>query len=129
MADEGGAFARAVASKDREGLLAVLAEDVDFRGLTPGRSWEGSTASDVADVVFTAWFEPQDEIVGLLGTTDGDPVEDTRRVEYRLAVRTPDGDFTVEQQAYYRTEGGRIVHLRVLCSGYRPAGGLPDLDE
>ena len=42
---------------------------------------------------------------------------------------TPDGDFTVEQQAYYRTEEGRIVHLRVLCSGFREAGGVPDLDE
>lgn len=95
MADESGAFARAVASKDRVGLLEVLADDVDFRALTPGH-----------------------------GTRSGTPAG-----AYRLAVRTPDGDFTVEQQAHYRTEEGSIVHLRVLCSGFRAAGGVPDVDE
>jgi hypothetical protein len=47
-------------------------------------------------------------------------VEDTSHVGYRLALRTPDGDYTVEQQGYYRVEDGRIAHLRLVCSGYRP---------
>lgn len=128
MADEGGAFARAVAGKDRAGVLALLADDVDFRALTPGRAWEADTPEGVADALFGSWFEPQDDIVALVSVEDGEPVEDTRRVAYRLAVRTPDGDFTVEQQAYYRTARGRIVHLRVLCSGFRAVGGVPDLD-
>lgn len=126
MPDEGRAFARAVAAKDRAGLLEVLADDVDFRALTPGRPWEADTADGVAEVLFGSWFEPQDEVRGLLAVEDGDPVGDTWRVAYRLAVRTPDGDFTVEQQAYYRTRRGRIVHLRVLCSGFRAADGVPD---
>jgi ketosteroid isomerase-like protein len=129
MAEEGSVFARAVSSKDREGLLEVLADDVDFRALTPGRAWEASSPPEVADIVFGSWFEPQDDIVGLVGVEDGEPVGDTRRVAYRLAVRTPGGEFTVEQQAYYRTREGRIAHLRVLCSGLREAGGVPDVDE
>ncbi len=129
MADEGGAFARAVAGKDRAGVLAVLDEHVDFRALTPNRSWEASSAEATAEVLFGSWFEPQDEIVALLGLEDGPPVEDTQRVSYRLALRTPDGEFTAEQQAYYRTREGRIVHLRVMCSGFREAGGHPDLAE
>jgi hypothetical protein len=129
MADEGRAFARAVAGKDREGLLEVLGDEVDFRALTPGRAWEARTGSEVADVLFGAWFEPQDDIVALITAEEGVPVEDTRHVTYRFAVRNPDGDFTVEQQAYYRTAEGRIAHLRILCSGYREAGGVPDVDE
>jgi ketosteroid isomerase-like protein len=129
MADEGSAFARALSGKDRSALLEVLADDVDFRALTPGRAWEASTSAEVADILFGSWFEPQDDIVGLVDVVDGEPVEDTRRVAYRVAVRTPDGDFTVEQQAYYRTEEGRIAHLRVLCSGFRESGGIPDVDE
>jgi len=74
MADEGSAFARAVSSKDRGGLLEVLADDVDFRALTPGRAWEASSPPEVADIVFGSWFEPQDDIVGLVGVEDGDPV-------------------------------------------------------
>jgi hypothetical protein len=30
------------------------------------------------------------------------------------------GQFLLEQQAYYRTNGGRISWLRIACSGYRP---------
>ncbi|HET7761134.1 MAG TPA: hypothetical protein VFL46_02160 [Phycicoccus sp.] len=119
--DEGVVFAQALARKDPEALRAVLAPDVDFRGLTPRRFWECGTPEEVVDVVFGNWFEPQEEILALLDVATGEPVEDTRRVGYRLALRTPDGLFTVEQQAYYRTEGGRIAYLRVLCSGYRPA--------
>ena len=127
MAHEGSALARAVAQKDRSGLTGLLADDVDFRGLTPSRAWEAGTPGEVADVVFGSWFEPQDDIVGLVGIEVGDPVADTQRVAYRVAVRTPDGDFTVEQQAYYRTRQGRIVHLRMLCSGFRPSDATPDL--
>lgn len=127
MAQEGGALARAVAQKDRAGLTALFADDVDFRALTPNHAWQAATPGEVADVLFGSWFEPQDEIVGLVGVEVGDPVADTQRVAYRLAVRTPDGDFTVEQQAYYRTEEGLIVHLRVLCSGFRPSDATPDL--
>jgi hypothetical protein len=129
VADEGSALARAVSVKDRAGLLEVLADGVDFRALTPERAWEAHTSAEVADILFGEWFEPQDDIVGLIGVEDGDPVEDTQRVSYRLAVRTPEGDVTVEQQAYYRTDEGRIVHLRVLCSGFRDTGGIPDVDE
>ncbi len=129
MADEGRAYARAVAGKDRPGLLELLADDIDFRALTPGRAWEATTGNEVADVLFGSWFEPQDDIVGLISAEEGAPVEDTRHLTYRFAVRNPDGEFTVEQQAYFRTSEGRIAYLRVLCSGFREVGGLPDLDE
>ena len=42
---------------------------------------------------------------------------------YRFAITNPDGRHTVEQQAYYRTDGDRISYLRIVCSGYRPADG------
>jgi hypothetical protein len=128
VAHEGGAFARALAQKDRGTLGDLLAADVDFRALTPGRAWEASGPDAVLDVLFGHWFEPQDEIIGLLGVEDGDPVEDTERVAYRLALRTPDGEYTVEQQAYYRAEEGRIGHLRILCSGFRPTGRIPEAE-
>ncbi len=127
MAGEGSALARAVAQKDRSGLTELLADEIDFRALTPNHAWEAGTPNEVADVVFGSWFEPQDDIVGLVGLEVGDPVADTQRVAYRVAVRTPDGDFTVEQQAYFRTQDGLIVHLRVLCSGFRPSDAAPDL--
>ncbi|GIL34657.1 hypothetical protein PDTK01_07330 [Phycicoccus sp. DTK01] len=120
MSTLGPRLAAAIAAKDPDTVRALVAPDVDFRGLTPGRAWEGTGAEALVEVLFGAWFEPSDEVRALLDVTVGAPVEDTERVSYRLALRNGDGDFTAEQQAYYRTEGERITYLRVLCSGFRP---------
>ncbi len=129
MTDLGSAFARAIAFKDRDAVLELLAPDVDFRALTPGRPWEASTAEEVVEVLFGCWFDDSDEVTALLGVEVGEPVEDTHHVSYRLALRTPDGDHTTEQQAYYRGDGQRISHLRILCSGFRPAGAASTVLE
>ncbi|MEZ5094604.1 hypothetical protein [Nocardioides sp.] len=116
----GEEFARAVAGKDRAALVSLLADDVDFKGLTPGRLWEASDAAGVAAIFFDTWFGPDDEIVGLLGTYAGEAVADTDHASYRLDVSSGDGAHVVEQQIYFRAVDGRIGHLRLLCSGYRP---------
>ena len=51
-----------------------------------------------------------------------DSFADRERVGYRFRVRNPDGLFEVEQQAYIEERDGRIGWMRVLCSGFRPAG-------
>lgn len=122
MSTEGPAFARALAAKDRAGLGALLAPDVDFRGLTPGRSWEASDPAGVLEVLLGSWFEDRDEVTDVLAVEEGEAVEDTHRVAYRFALRTPDGAYTAEQQAYYRAREGRITYLRILCSGFRAVG-------
>ncbi|NHI18262.1 hypothetical protein H9L10_05180 [Phycicoccus endophyticus] len=121
MTTLGPRLARAIAAKDPAAVRALVTPDVDFRGLTPGRAWAGSSADELVDVLFGSWFEDADEVLALLDVTTGAPVEDTERVSYRLALHNGDGDHTAEQQVYYRTDGDRIVHLRVLCSGFRPA--------
>jgi hypothetical protein len=56
-------------------------------------------------------------------------VSQREHVAYRMRVHRSGSDHLVEQQAYYSTEGGRIIWMRVLCSGYqsvqqeRPAAG------
>ena len=123
MTTPGEAFARAVADKDRAALDALLAPDVDFRGMTPRRYWEASDPAGVLDVLFDNWFEPQD-MIRSAEISAGDPVEDTESVGYRFHVDTPDGAHTVAQQVYYRVEDGRISYLRVMCSGFRPIGSF-----
>ncbi len=115
----GTRLAHAIASKDEPALRALLADDVDFKGLTPGRVWEGTGPDDVVETVFGSWFEPSDTIDRLVDVQDGDDVADTARVSYRLDLTSPDGSYVAEQQAYYRGTD-RIEHLRVMCSGFRP---------
>ncbi|PUA80829.1 nuclear transport factor 2 family protein [Nocardioides currus] len=118
-------LARAVAAKDATALSALLADDVDFKGLTPGRVWEASDPDGVVDVFFGHWFEPSDTIEDLVDVTVGDDVADTSRVSYRLDLRNDAGAQVAEQQAYFRTTDGRISHLRVMCSGFRSRPGEP----
>ena len=118
----GERFAEALAKKDTTALLDLLDSEVDFRGLTPSRSWEASSARAlVDDILLGAWFEATDHIDSLEDVQLGS-VADRSRVSYLLRVSNPDGVYLVEQQAYFGVENGRISWLRILCSGYRAIG-------
>ncbi|MGW4527242.1 hypothetical protein [Amycolatopsis sp. NPDC004378] len=123
MTTEGERFARALAVRDAAALKAVLAGDVDFAALTPGRHWTASDPAEIVDdIVLGQWFGPGRRIVELCSVRTG-RVAGCRHVAYRLRVRRDDVDHLVEQQAYYTARDGEIVWLRVLCSGYRSLRG------
>jgi hypothetical protein len=119
MSTLGERFADAIIGRDATALSGLIAGQVDFKGLTPRRSWEATDPDGVVDVVLGNWFEETDLIRS--GTrAEADAVSDTSHVTYRLEIDNEDGASVVEQQAYYRAEEGRIVWMRVLCSGFRP---------
>jgi hypothetical protein len=115
----GTEFARALAEKDFARIRALMDPEIDFRGLTPNRIWEARDPDTVIADVLRRWFEDSDDIRAL-EQLETDTVVDRERIGYRFSVRRPDGDFLVEQQAYVAERDGRIVWMRVLCSGYRP---------
>ena len=115
----GEAFAQALSRKDFDEVMTLLHPEVDFRGLTPRRTWEAKDAQTVVDDVLTVWFEPSDEIERLV-STETDAFADRERIGYRLEGHNPDGPFVLEQQAYYEERDGRIGWMRVVCSGFRP---------
>jgi hypothetical protein len=118
----GERFARALAAKDTAALRAVLADPIDFQALTPGRHWQASTPGEVVDeIVLGKWFDSGDHIQDLESVSTRQ-LPGREHVSYLLRVRNADGDHLVEQQAYYDTDGDRIIWMRVLCSGYRPLG-------
>ena len=117
----GERFAQAIAAKDVPALLDVLAPDVDFRAMTPGRFWEAANAKELVDnVILGRWFDPGDHIDALESVESG-TVADRERVVYRFHVTNADGAFLVEQSAYFEVVDDRISWLRIMCAGYRPA--------
>jgi hypothetical protein len=118
MDDLGPRFARALAGKDFAAAADLLHPEVDFRGLTPNRTWEATGPGQVVDDILRQWFEDSDEIDELVSLETG-AVADRRRVAYLLRGHNGDGPFVVEQQAYYADRDGRIGWMRVLCSGFR----------
>ena len=116
----GESFARALGEKDFERIIQLLHPEIDFCGLTPGRSWTAHGPEQVVGDVLTRWFEPSDEIERVQ-RVQSDAFADRGRVGYRFAGRNGDGPFVVEQQAYYAERDGRIGWMRIVCSGFRPA--------
>jgi hypothetical protein len=91
----GERFAVAIAARDAAVLTDVLADDVDFRGMTPGRFWEARSASEVVDdIILGHWFEPSDHIEAI-ERIDTDVVADCQRMSYRFRVQNHTGTFTV----------------------------------
>jgi hypothetical protein len=117
----GEEFAGALASKQTDALIALMAEGIDFRAMTPGRFWEAASPQQVVDILYQ-WFEPSDVIEELVAV-GASTVVDRHCVDYRLQVRNADGVYAVEQRAYYDVgDDGRISLMRVMCSGYRSLG-------
>ena len=119
MADIGTAFATAMAAKDTAALRGLLAPELDFKGLTPRKFWEGHTPDEALDVFFGNWFQPENDIEALISHQPG-AVGERQSVRYRLDILSPDGRHEVEQMAYFSVTDGRIGYLRILCSGYMP---------
>jgi hypothetical protein len=118
MAELAEQFARAVATKDHDGLRALIHPEVDFHAMTPRRTWEAAGPDDVVAVVGT-WFGDGDHIEAI-EQLETDAFADRQRAGYRLRLRTDEGLHLVEQQAYLSERDGQIGWLRVMCAGFRP---------
>ena len=126
MTTLGERFAQALGRKDQDALCALLSDTIDFQALTPRRHWQAATGRQVAEeIILGHWFDAGDDILEVCSVATGQVV-DCEHVAYRLRVRTEGREYLIEQQAYYRTDGARIIWMRVLCSGYQP---LPEKAE
>jgi hypothetical protein len=85
----------------------------------------GATDPPAVEQILKRWIEP-DEHVEQLVSVETDTVADRERVGYRYRLRTPDGSFLVEQQAYLSEREGRIGWLRLVCTGSRPLSTGPE---
>jgi hypothetical protein len=112
-------FAHAFAAKDADRVRELVHPGIDFKALTPNRNWEASDQDKLVSMLFDEWLEDSDEVQGI-ESVESESFADRERVGYRLAVRCPDGNFLVEQQAYIGERDGKIGWMRVVCSGFRP---------
>jgi hypothetical protein len=116
----GEQFVRAFTARDRIGLSGLLADSIDFRGLTPGRYWEGTTSREVVDEILLGhWLDDTDHVTEVISVATG-RVADREHVAYRFRLENAGVSYIAEQQAYYMVSGGKIDWLRMLCSGTRP---------
>jgi hypothetical protein len=115
----GTEFARALAAKDFDRVSELVHPEIDFRAVTPSRSWEAGDSEEFVSGVLRQWLEDSDDVEELV-SVETDAFADRERVGYRFRVRDSEGVYLVEQQAYIGERDGRIGWMRVACSGFRP---------
>lgn len=113
-------FLDAILARDFSRARGLLDPAIDFRAMTPKRVWEAEDPAGVEEVL-RAWFEHPERDVLRVEPTEPASVEDTARVGWRVYGSDANGPFVFEQQAFVREQDGRVVWLRVMCSGPRPA--------
>lgn len=114
----GFAFAEALAGGELTAVKRLLAHEIDFRAVTPRRTWKASSDEEVLEIL-ARWF-PATTVVERLVAVETDEIVDRRRLRYRLHGHDREGRFEIEQQAYLGAHDGRIDWMRLLCSGFRP---------
>jgi SnoaL-like domain len=118
IGESGPAFAQALAVRDFDKLQSLLDPDVEFRALTPRRTWEASGDTATLDV-YRGWFDLP-TVVEEIDDVSSHAVGDRMHVAYRFLGHGDDGPFVIEQQIYYTERDGRIDWMRMMCSGFRP---------
>lgn len=104
---------------DGEALAGLLAQDVRLRASLPRRDIERIGPADAA-AVMAGWFADATDITRLHSAVEA--VGDVWRASYRFQLREAGEDLVAEQHAYATIEDGLITALRLICSGFRPAG-------
>lgn len=118
-ASAAGELVEAVTERDFARVRRLLGEAIDFRGMTPRRIWEADGPDEVVRVL-REWLADPERPIDRIDPTEPAVVQDTLRVGWLVHGRNADGPMAFEQQAYLREQDGRVVWLRVICTGQRP---------
>jgi SnoaL-like protein len=114
----GQAFVDALARRDWTGLEGCLAADIRFRAVVPNEERPFRDKTDAGGVVeqLKKWFADCDPLV--LEESDVRMIRDRLVIQYRFSGHDDDGDFVVEQDAFAEVDDGKLVSMRLVCSGF-----------
>lgn len=114
----GPAFAHALARRDFTKLQSILDPEIEFRALTPRRTWEANGDVPTVDL-FRKWFDDA-TVIERVEHVETHAVGDRQHLVYRFSGHEDGDPFVIEQQLYFTERGGRIDWMRMMCSGFRP---------
>ena len=110
-------FLDALARQDWIVVQSLLDQSVSFRVLTPRALREAD--DDTSAIAWLArWFGDADELTTLRSKVS--TMCDRVSLSYRFRVHK-DRWYVIEQRGYADVVNGKITHLNLVCSGFRPA--------
>jgi SnoaL-like protein len=112
-------FLQALGVRDFDGIASCFAPSGRLRALVPTAVREDEGGDAVAKR-FRYWVGELTDFA--ISDTAVEEFLDRLHVRYRLSGIDPeDGAVICEQQAYLTLEGGEIMAMNLVCSGFRPA--------
>ncbi len=116
--DVGETFVSALAARDFNALEQLFMLKASFRSLVPSGERFGSTASAAVGWL-RDWFGDEDTIEVIRSATE--MLHDVLSLRYRLRTHNKqDGWQIIQQDAYCEIQDGRILGMRLVCSGFHP---------
>ena len=112
----GQCFVDAIAHQAWDELATCLDDAVQFRGLTGKGLFSADDRASAAGHLRT-WFGWLDQLA--LISSEVQPLQDRLHISYRFRAHK-DQWYLIEQQAYCSVQDGRIKHIDIVCSGFRP---------
>ncbi len=120
----GSEFVNALIERDFARFESLLAPTMRMRSLLAHGHEDFHGTAEVVPA-FVGWFDgyARAEVIG----TNVDVVGDRLAVSYHFHVwwSSSEPPVAIEQTAYMKVQGGKIVTIDLLCSGWRPAA-VPD---
>jgi len=111
-------FVQALTTKDREGMLALLAPSVRMRGMAPGRTWRTNDARELVDDILLGDFFGPEVDIETVTWMEFREIVDRNSAGYHLCMRRGDERVDCEQHTFFDIEGGLIYGLMLTCSGF-----------
>lgn len=113
----GESYVEALTARDFKALEQLFLPGVHFQGLVPSGLRNGATASEAVGWL-QRWFGDKDTIDILQSGIE--MVQDVLSLHYRLRVHDRySGWQVIEQNAYAVLQDGKIVVMRLVCSGFQ----------
>lgn len=117
--DVAAAFLNALAARDFTAAQSLLAQDIQFRMLVPGRLMTDQGANATIHR-FASWFEEADQFQ--VEASSAQEVGGRAVVTYRFRLHDARGWQLLEQHLMLDVgTDGRVEAIDLLCSGFRPS--------
>jgi len=124
----GEAFLAGVRDRDWAAVAATFAPGASFQAVVDNvaNPFRDKTGGDDAAAQVARWFDDGDVHEVVAGGVE--PIADRVHIWYRVHNHEPTGWYLVEQHVFAEPSADSDGFRRVVlaCSGFRPAGPLPD---
>lgn len=103
---------------DREALLRLMAPEVRFRAVAPGRHWESHDPIEIVDDILLGDFFGPDVVIEKLHSAGFGAVADINSASYFVQMRHGHQRQKCQQHLFMDVRAGVVRSIHLSCTGF-----------